>query len=39
MKEYIVWHEMIHGTYRQNNGIYISYTIQGGNSFQLQLGT
>jgi len=39
MKEYIVWHEMIHGKFRQNNGMGISYTIRGGNRFQLQLGT
>jgi len=39
MKECIVWHEMIHGKYRQNNGVDISYSIQGRNSFQLQLGT
>jgi hypothetical protein len=39
MKEYIVWHDMFHGKYRQNNGMDISYTIQGRNSFQLRLGT
>ena len=30
---------MIHGKYRQNNGLDKSYTIQGRKSFQLQLGT
>jgi len=39
MKEHTVWHVMIHGKYRQNNGMGISYTIRGGKSFQLQLGT